>query len=255
MLLKNSAFCRKIGPYGKRGGRKGWKRAEFPGRAAVSVKLTRHVRSLTGRHVPERMEGRGDALRVITGSARGRRLLEPEGLETRPTADRVKEGLFSAIQFEIEGRRVLDLFAGTGQMGIECLSRGAAEAVFVENRPRAAEIVRENLRRTGLAERGAVIAGDALEYLARARRRFGLIFLDPPYGTDLLEKALQGAAAFDILEAHGIIAAEHPAGRFPRLSPPAAEGLRLYRTYRYGKIAVTLLRKEGVLSRGEIAEK
>ena len=183
-------------------------------------------------------------MRVITGSARGRRLLEPEGMETRPTTDRVKEGLFSAIQFEIEGRRALDLFAGTGQMGIECLSRGAAEAVFVENRPRAAEIVRENLRRTGLADRGRVVTGDALDYLAKARRRFDLIFLDPPYETDLLEQAIKCAVTFDILEPHGIIAAEHPAGRFPRLSPPEAERVRLYRTYRYGKIAVTLLRAE-----------
>ena len=91
-------------------------------------------------------------MRVITGSARGRRLKELEGMETRPTTDRVKEGLFSAIQFDIEGRRVLDLFAGTGQLGIECLSRGAASAVFVERRPDAVKLVRENLQTTGLQD-------------------------------------------------------------------------------------------------------
>ena len=84
-------------------------------------------------------------MRVITGSARGRRLKELEGMETRPTTDRVKEGLFSAIQFDIEGRKVLDLFAGTGQLGIECLSRGAASAVFVDRRADAVKLIRENL--------------------------------------------------------------------------------------------------------------
>ena len=89
-------------------------------------------------------------MRVITGSARGRRLLELAGTETRPTTDRVKEGVFNIIQFDIEGRRVLDLFAGTGQLGIEALSRGAASAVFVEQRRDAAALVRENLKLTGL---------------------------------------------------------------------------------------------------------
>ena len=92
-------------------------------------------------------------MRVITGSARGRRLKELEGMETRPTTDRVKEGLFSALQFDIEGRRVLDLFAGTGQLGIECLSRGAAQAVFVERRPDAVQLIRDNLRTTDLQDR------------------------------------------------------------------------------------------------------
>ena len=179
-------------------------------------------------------------MRVITGTARGRRLSTLEGLETRPTAERVKEGLFSAIQFDITGRRVLDLFAGSGQLGIECLSRGAAEAVFVDSNPRALETVRENLRRTGLARRAAVVAGDALAYLESAPpRRFSLIFLDPPYETNLLENALKRIAAFDILAPYGIIAAEHPAAWIP---PETA--FRLYREYRYGKIAVTVFRAE-----------
>ena len=92
-------------------------------------------------------------MRVITGTARGRRLKELEGTETRPTTDRVKEGLFSALQFDIEGRRVLDLFAGTGQLGIECLSRGAASAVFVDRRADAVKLIRENLKLTELQDR------------------------------------------------------------------------------------------------------
>ena len=104
-------------------------------------------------------------MRVITGSARGRRLLELTGGETRPTADRVKEGIFNIIQFDIEGRRVLDLFAGTGQLGIEALSRGAAGAVFVEQRRDGARLVTENLKLTGLADRARVVNAEALTYL------------------------------------------------------------------------------------------
>ena len=108
-------------------------------------------------------------MRVITGSAGGRRLLELEGLETRPTTDRVKEGVFSALQFDIEGRRVLDLFAGTGQMGIECLSRGAASAVFVDRRKDAFALVKKNLTLTNLQDRARVVHGDSLEFLAGAK--------------------------------------------------------------------------------------
>ena len=104
-------------------------------------------------------------MRVITGSARGRRLKEIEGLETRPTTDRVKEALFSVIQFDIEGRRVLDLFAGTGQLGIEALSRGAESAVFVEQRKDAVQAVRENLVVCGLSDRARVVSGDAMSFL------------------------------------------------------------------------------------------
>ena len=179
-------------------------------------------------------------MRVITGSARGRRLKELAGQETRPTTDRVKEGLFSALQFDIEGRRVLDLFAGTGQLGIECLSRGAASALFVDQRQDAVRLIRENLAVTELSDRAQVICGDSLELLTRTRETFNLIFLDPPYGTGLLEQALERIAAFDILSPHGIIAAEHPADKPP--APPASS-CPVYRTYRYGKIGLTIFRR------------
>ena len=179
-------------------------------------------------------------MRVITGTARGRRLKELEGRETRPTTDRGKEGLFNVLQFDIEGRRVLDLFAGTGQLGIECLSRGAAEAVFAERRPDAVKLIRENLRLTELEDRARVVAGDSMEYLKSIREPFDIIFLDPPYAAGLLEPAIAHIAKFDILAPHGIIAAEHPAARvLPALAPP----YRLHRTYRYGKIALTLYRR------------
>ena len=181
-------------------------------------------------------------MRVITGSARGRRLKELEGMETRPTTDRVKEGLFSALQCDIEGRKVLDLFAGTGQLGIECLSRGAASAVFVDRRADAVKLIRENLRLTELEDRARVVAGDSMEYLKSIREPFDIIFLDPPYAAGLLEPAIAHIAKFDILAPHGIIAAEHSAARvLPALAPP----YRLHRTYRYGKIALTLYRRGG----------
>ena len=114
-------------------------------------------------------------MRVITGTARGRRLKELEGMETRPTTDRVKEGLFSARQFDIEGRRVLDLFAGTGQLGIECLSRGAASAVFVDRRADAVKLIRENLKLTELQDRARVVAGEGeAPYLTGAQKSLRL---------------------------------------------------------------------------------
>lgn len=180
-------------------------------------------------------------MRVITGSARGRRLRELEGQDTRPTTDRVKEGLFSAIQFEIEGRRVLDLFAGTGQLGVEALSRGAASATFVDSSPKAFAVVRDNLQITGLSDRAAVTQSDALDFLSRTRERFDLIFLDPPYQSGLLGEAIKRIAAFDILKPRGIIAAEYPRASTLPAPPPS---IRAGRTYRYGKIAVTLFHRE-----------
>ena len=180
-------------------------------------------------------------MRVITGSARGRRLKELQGMDTRPTTDKVKEGLFSVIQFDIEGRRVLDLFAGTGQLGIEALSRGAAEAVFVEKRMDAVRLVKENLALCQLQDQARVHAGDSLAYL-RSGEKFDLIFLDPPYNSDLLDQALKMIAAFDICRAHGIIVAESAADKvLPTLAPP----YRLYREYRYGQIKLTVFHRDG----------
>jgi 16S rRNA (guanine(966)-N(2))-methyltransferase RsmD len=163
-------------------------------------------------------------------------------METRPTTDRVKEGLFNILQFDIEGRKVLDLFAGTGQLGIECLSRGAASAVFVDRRADAVKLIRENLKLTELSDRAKVVAGDSVEYLKSLRETFDIILLDPPYAAGLLEPVIAHIARFDILAPHGIIVAEHPAGMaLPALSPP----YRLHRTYRYGKIGLSVYRRSG----------
>jgi len=180
-------------------------------------------------------------MRVITGSARGVRLKTPEGMDTRPTTERVKEALFSAIQFELEGRRVLDLFAGSGQLGIEALSRGADHAVFVDAGKNAAALVKENLRRTKLSDRADVVQSDYLSYLSRCREKFGLIFLDPPYAEIFLENALKKIVEFDILSSGGIIVAERPESKE---LPAEFEGYTRSRDYRYGITLITIYRKQ-----------
>ena len=143
-------------------------------------------------------------MRVITGKARGVQLKTPDGMTTRPTADRVKEALFSIIQFEIPGAKVLDLFGGTGQLGIEALSRGAKSAIFVDAGEPACKLIRENLRRTKLEADAKVIRSDYLEYLKRCRENFNIIFLDPPYAEVFLENALNCIGEIDILQSGGI---------------------------------------------------
>ena len=146
-------------------------------------------------------------MRVITGKAGGRRLLEPADYNVRPTTDKVKESIFNIIQFDIEGRKILDLFAGTGQLGIECLSRGATSAVFVDRRPDAVKLIKENLKVTSLTDKGRVVSGDSVEFLKSIREKFDIIFLDPPYEAGVLEPVIAHIAKFDILSPHGIIVA------------------------------------------------
>ena len=163
-------------------------------------------------------------------------------MDTRPTTDKVKESLFNIIQFEIEGRRVLDLFGGTGQLGIEALSRGADHCTFVDMRKEAAALIRENLRLTGLSERSRVVQGDALSFLSSCGEKFDVILLDPPYHTELLEKSVKRITEFDILREHGIMICESPAEReLPPLAPPYEKG----REYRYGRIKLTVYRRQG----------
>jgi len=150
--------------------------------------------------------------------------------------------MFNILQFDIEGRKVLDLFAGTGQLGIEALSRGADFAVFVDRRKDAQTLIRDNLKTTGLADRARVVPGEAMEYLKSVREKFDLIFLDPPYEAGLLEPVLAHIARYDLLAPHGMIMAEHPDGRvLPALEAPYS----IYRTYRYGKIGLTVYRRAG----------
>ena len=180
-------------------------------------------------------------MRVITGKARGVQLKTPDGMTTRPTTDRVKEALFSIIQFEIPTARVLDLFGGTGQLGIEALSRGAKSAVFVDAGEPACRLIRENLKKTKLESDAKVIRADYLDYLKRCREKFDIIFLDPPYAEVFLENALKCITEIDILESGGIIVAERPLGKDLPWDFP---GFSRSKDYKYGNTLLTIYRKD-----------
>lgn len=180
-------------------------------------------------------------MRVITGKARGIQLKTPQGMLTRPTADRVKEALFSIIRFDVANAKVLDLFGGTGQLGIEALSQGAGSAVFVDAREEACSLIRENLKKTHLENQATVVRADYMEYLNRCREQFDIIFLDPPYAEVFLENALNRITEIDILRSGGIIVAERPVGKdlfqeYPNYSRS--------KDYKYGKTLLTIYRKE-----------
>ena len=179
-------------------------------------------------------------MRVITGSARGVQLKTPEGMVTRPTTDRVKEAMFSIIHFDIPGAQVLDLFGGTGQLGIEALSRGAKSAVFVDAGEPACRLIRENLKRTRLEQQGKVVRSDYLTYLERAKEQFDIILLDPPYAEVFLENALNKITEIDILRTGGIIVAERPLGKE---LPWEYQGYERSKDYKYGNTLLTIYRK------------
>ena len=180
-------------------------------------------------------------MRVITGKARGVALKTPEGQTTRPTSDRVKEALFSVINFDIPGMHVLDLFGGTGQLGIEALSRGANSCVFVDAGDAACKLIRENLKRTKLEGQAKVVRSDYLSYLRTCNEKFGIIFLDPPYAEVFLENALNCITEIDILQSGGIIVAERPLGKELLLDFP---GYSRSKDYKYGKTLITIFRKD-----------
>lgn len=182
-------------------------------------------------------------MRVISGKARGTVLKTPDGMDTRPTTDRVKEALFSIIQFDLPTANVLDLFGGTGQLGIEALSREAKSAVFVDMREDACKIIRENLKRTRFDSQARVIRSDYMEYLNRCREKFDIVFLDPPYAEVFLETALKRIMEIDILNPSAIIVTERPLGKD---LPYEFPGFTRSKDYKYGKILLTLYRKESI---------
>ncbi len=176
-------------------------------------------------------------MRIITGKAKGCRLETPAGLDTRPTVERVKEGLFSAISFEVEGRRVLDLFAGSGQMGLEALSRGAASCVFVDRSRDAVQVVRRNIAASRLTDGATVLCADSLTYLNQCNERFDLVFLDPPYEAALFEPCLERLAT--LVTAGGAVMCESDRDT---VLPETVGDLRLERSYRYGRVVIRLYR-------------
>ncbi len=177
-------------------------------------------------------------MRVITGTARGRKLETPTNYDIRPTTDNVKESIFNIIQFDIEGRKVLDLFAGTGQLGIECLSRGAESVTFVDENREAIRIIKENLKTCQL--KGTVMQTDALSFVKNCGK-FDLIFIDPPYDSKLYEPVLETINSVDILSDGGIIVCE---ARKEKLLPEMNLPYRKRKEYNYGKLKVCIYTKE-----------
>lgn len=178
-------------------------------------------------------------MRVITGTARGRKLITLEGGDiVRPTTDRVKEAMFSILQFEVQNASVLDLFAGSGQLGIEALSRGAASAVFVDANRKAVDAVKQNLKNTGLFEKAVVLHSDSLAFLVNTQEQFDIILLDPPYQSGLVEKALPGAA--NCCADNGIILCETDINE---VLPETAGSFSVFKVYKYSKIKLTTYRK------------
>jgi 16S rRNA (guanine(966)-N(2))-methyltransferase RsmD len=181
-------------------------------------------------------------LRVISGKLKGKRLFTPKGLELRPTSDRVKEAIFDILQDCIGGREVLDLFAGTGALGIEALSRGAKRAVFLEESPRSLAVLYQNIEACRLQEQAEVLprqVQEGIHFLSRRGDAFDLVFLDPPYGKGLARKTLQALSGGKILAGGALIVAEHSPAEDLDLIP------RLERTdhRKYGSTLVCFFRK------------
>jgi len=174
-------------------------------------------------------------MRVIAGRYRGQRLKTPPGVRTRPTADRVREALFSILG-NVEDLQVADLFAGSGALGIEALSRGAARVTFVDQQPRGLAILRQNLDALGFKERANIVRGDVVRWLEaspEAVRAARFVFLDPPYDDVVLDRALK---VLDREVGDATVLAEHSR----RQQPPTLSRLRVDRERRYGDTMVTV---------------
>lgn len=177
-------------------------------------------------------------MRVISGSARGLKLVSLEGLDTRPTLDRVKEALFSMLTPYIYDAKVLDLFAGSGALGIEALSRGADKAVFVDMLPEAMNIIRENVNNARVCERASFFTKKAADYIKNATEKFDLVFLDPPYAGNLYEDCLNLLYENELLSEGCVIALEWDSELSRPNIPPYYEILK---ERRYGRVMITLL--------------
>lgn len=177
-------------------------------------------------------------MRVITGKARGRKLKAPEGLDVRPTTDGVKEAIFSAIQFEIEGRIVLDLFAGSGQLGIEAISRGAEKAVFVDSSQTSIKVIRDNIAHVGFEAQSEVVNMPNTAFLRSTRETFDIALLDPPYDRRLIQKSLP--ALTSVMSDSGVIVCEHEAGCH---LPEEVNGFVISRSKKHGRTGITIYRK------------
>ena len=183
-------------------------------------------------------------MRIITGSAKGKRLLTLEGDATRPTSERIKGAIFSSIQFEVAERRVLDLFAGSGQMGLEALSRGAARATFIDASREAMEIVKKNSRGCGFFDASHFLVSDFRNYIRKAagREQFDLVFIDPPYEMKCCAEAAALLAKAKLIIPGAIVVLESGEEQIDLSSDKRLSGYEVIKQTQYGKkTAVTIL--------------
>ena len=183
-------------------------------------------------------------MRIIAGTMKGRKLRAPSGLDLRPTSDKVKEALFNILSDQIEGATFLDLYAGTGSIGIDALSRGAPSVVFVENNKHHLQYLKENLASCSLEERAEVFATMASAFLTRAKksnRSFDLIFIDPPYESKEVEKILPMLEEGDMITDHGMVVIEH---FYKKTLPEKAGNLFFLKKYKYGETILSFYAKK-----------
>ena len=175
-------------------------------------------------------------MRIITGSAKGKKLVSLEGDATRPTSERIKEAIFSSIQFDVEGRRVLDLFAGSGQMGFEALSRGASKATFIDLSREAMEIVKQNAKITGFFDKSHFLVSDWRNYIRKAsgREQFDLVFIDPPYAMECCADAAAYLAKTELIIPGAIVVLESGEEEID-MADERLSGYRVIKSTHYGK--------------------
>ena len=175
-------------------------------------------------------------MRIITGSAKGKKLVSLEGDATRPTSERIKEAIFSSIQFDVEGRRVLDLFAGSGQMGLEALSRGASKATFIDLSREAMEIVKQNAKLTGFFDKSHFLVSDWRNYIRKAsgREQFDLVFIDPPYAMECCADAAAYLAKTELIIPGAIVVLESGEEEID-MADERLQGYSVIKSTHYGK--------------------
>ena len=175
-------------------------------------------------------------MRIITGTAKGKKLVSLEGEATRPTSERIKEAVFSSIQFDVEGRRVLDLFAGSGQMGLEALSRGAEKATFIDLSREAMEIVKQNVKITGFTDKCHYLVSDWRNYIRKAsgREQYDLVFVDPPYAMECCADAANYLAEKSLIIPGTIVVLESGEEEIDP-TDERLSGYRVIKSTHYGK--------------------
>lgn len=186
-------------------------------------------------------------MRIISGRARGTKLFSLEGEATRPTADRTKEAVFSMLQFMLEGREVLDLFGGSGQLALEAISRGAAHAVICDASDAACEVIRRNIVKTHSEKEAAVVCGDYSRVLDGLQgRKFDIVFLDPPYNCGLVSAALARLCDCGLLKPTSVVVCESGG---EDILVGVRERYEVIKCARYGKACVTLLKLASITDR------